>query len=150
MDLCVIPSKVPSTDTPGTLSQPHQHSCASAPADLVTSVCTVFVPVCILSSAWESQRGVQQNRSRWSWRTFCVCCSFYSAVKGNYLFLKNNCPEKYIFIWLGINLLWKVKGREKCTHTVLDPPITVTSQQYGATHTYILTHTQGCVQYSVL
>lgn len=28
------------------------------------------------------------------------------------------------------------RGTNKCTQAVPDPPITVTSQQYGATHTY--------------
>lgn len=44
---CIAPSNIPSTDTPGTPSDPLQQSFVSAPADLITAVCSVsasFVP----------------------------------------------------------------------------------------------------------
>lgn len=44
---------VPHTDTPGTPSDPLRHSAALAPADLITSVCSVSVPACLLLSVLE-------------------------------------------------------------------------------------------------
>lgn len=85
---------------------------------------------------------------------------FYSAVKGNYLFL-NVTAEKTVqstfsYDSLGINLLWKVIGREKCTltHTHCSRPTQYShkpaARGHTHTHMYMLTHTPGCVQYSVL
>lgn len=126
---CTSASKVPFTDTPGTPRDPLQHG--SAAADLITSA---FVP---FGLAWR-QRHVQQNSSSWRWGL--LCSRFYLAGKGNYLMVKITAKKT---LWVHFNVAVESQKEMKI---VLDPPFRVTCQHCGATHAYMLNHTQGCVQ----
>lgn len=109
---------------------PHFGTALPRPQLILLRLCTVSVHVCLLSSAGVQIGKIAQGEAE---EYYVFALVLFSSEKKNYLLVKITTERE----------------REKCTHTVPDPPITVTCQQYGATHTYILTHTQGCVQYSV-
>lgn len=136
------------TDTPGTPSDPLQHGAASAPADLITCVCTVSVSVCLLSSASEVCNKIAEGEAE---QSFVFAPVLFSSERE--LFVGwNNCRENTFRTFsYGISCgKWKgEKNAHTHTHTVRDPPITVTCQQYGATHTYTLTHTHQGVSNTV-
>lgn len=122
------------------------------PAHLITSVCTLSVPVCLLSSAeWESQRRVQRNSSRWCWTIFCVCSGFILSSSERNLFVNlSNCRENSCntfsydeeFI---PHLLWKVKGeKEMYTHCTGPTHYSHMPAIRGHTHVHAHPHTRVC------
>lgn len=64
------------------------------------------------------------------------------------VFIQATALEKgfqYIFIWLGVHLPWKVKRREKCSHTAPHTPIALPSQYEGHTYTHMgVSSTEYC------
>lgn len=115
---CFLTSTVPSTDTPGTPSDPLRLSSASAPADLITSVCTVYL--CAFCPQQRVQRGkIAQGEAEESYVFTLVL--FSSERK---LFVSwNNCRENTLSAFsygleLIPHLLWKVKKGEKNVHTL--------------------------------